>query len=308
MFQRIFGRPYRAAWIAAALLLVLAGSLVFPPVQAIANSFLGLFRVQKIAVVQINPANLPEQLGSSTQLENLFAQNVKMQSEGEVRDAASAEEASQMAGMAVRLPAGLEGERTLKVQPQASISFSVDSAQIRLVLDEIGRSDIDIPAGVDGSVVDLQVPASVAAMYGKCAIDDGEARRNVYDPDPQSIPFLPECTTLVQMPGPTISAPPGLDVAAIGEAFLQLLGLTPEEAASFARNVDWTTTFIVPIPRYGTSYQDVSVDGVTGTLIEQSMDDHARQYMLLWVKDGILYTLTGPGDAEDALRIAATLQ
>jgi hypothetical protein len=86
------------------------------------------------------------------------------------------------------------------------------------------------------------------------------------------------------------------------------MGMTPEEAAHFAQNVDWTTTLVVPIPRYGTTYRDVLVDGVNATLIEQNMEDHARQYMLMWVKDGIVYALTGPGSGTRGLRIAESLQ
>jgi hypothetical protein len=63
--------------------------------------------------------------------------------------------------------------------------------------------------------------------------------------------------------------------------------MDPEEAASFARNVDWTTTFVIPIPRYGVEYQEIAVDGVTGVLIEN------YDAMLLWVKDGVIYSING---------------
>jgi len=102
--------------------------------------------------------------------------------------------------------------------------------------------------------------------------------------------------------------PPGLDVAGIGQAFLQVMGMTPEEAASFASNVDWTTTLVIPIPRYGTHYQDVQVDGVSGTLIQQGPTDYAGEYLLVWVKDGVLYALTGPGTADEALQIGNSLK
>ena len=53
----------------------------------------------------------------------------------------------------------------------------------------------------------------------------------------------------------------------MGEIYLQVLGMTPEEAASYASSVDWTSTFVIPVPRYRAEYQEVQVDGVTGTLI-----------------------------------------
>jgi hypothetical protein len=81
--------------------------------------------------------------------------------------------------------------------------------------------------------------------------------------------------------------------------------MSPEEAASFAENVDWTTTLVVPVPRYGTNYQEVAVDGVTGALIQQAGDN---EYLLFWVKDGMVYALSGPGDSQAALEIGNSLK
>jgi hypothetical protein len=47
---------------------------------------------------------------------------------------------------------------------------------------------------------------------------------------------------------------------------------------------------------------------VDGTFILQNLDNHSRQYLLVWVKDGLLYALTGPGKLQDAMRVASTIQ
>ena len=74
--------------------------------------------------------------------------------------------------------------------------------------------------------------------------------------------------------------------------------------------MDWTTTFVVPVPRYANlEYEDVTVDGVSGTLIRSSYPGRdVEQYLLTWLKGGVAYALQGPGTAEDALEIAASLQ
>jgi hypothetical protein len=86
------------------------------------------------------------------------------------------------------------------------------------------------------------------------------------------------------------------------------MGMSAEEAAQFSHQVDWTTTLVIPLPRYGTTYENVVVDGVPGTLIHQSMEQHAPEFLLIWVKDDIIYALTGPGDGAQALEIAASLK
>jgi hypothetical protein len=307
MSNKWYSRIPRPVWAGILGVAILAIALTFAPVRAIANSFLGLFRVQQIQVVEVNPGNLPEQLGSSAQFEAMFTQDVQFQDQGEAQKVANAAEAGNVAGIAVRLPQEIQGEPVLAVQPGGSANMTVNVEHVRALLVEIGRSDIEVPDLLDGAQISIQVPAGVLAQYGECQLDAEQARQQGFDPDDQSLAFLSECTTLLQMPSPTIQAPPGLDVQKIGEAYLQVLGMSRAEAEQFARTVDWATTFVIPIPRYGADYQEVSVDGMTGSLILKTGDGYA-QYMLVWVKDGVVYVLTGPGTADAALAIASSLK
>jgi hypothetical protein len=307
MFNRIFARQYRLAWVAIGIVGILVLALFFPPVQAIANSFLGLFRVEQITVEQVNPGDLPNQLGSSSQFENLIAQDVQVEELGEPELVEDAAEASELAGILVRLPTDITGARELEVQPGTRISMNVDLAKIRALLNEVGMGDMELPDQLDGAQVNMELPRAVTASYGECNFDSESAREAGIDPDGPP-PRMVNCTTLVQMESPAINAPPGIDIAGLGQAFLVAMGMSPEEAANFSRQVDWTTTLVLPIPRYGTEYQEVSVDGVTGTLIQQSLEEHMPQYMLIWVKGGVLYALTGSGNVSNALAIAGSLQ
>ena len=298
-FKSLLPRP---AWITLAVIALLVVSLAFAPARAIANTFLGLFRVEQVRVVEISVQNMPGQLGSSSQFEYIMSNDVHIQERGEPQEVSSPEEASALAGIPIRLPTQIEGQETLEVLPGGDVTFNVDLEQIRTVLRDIGRADIELPDSLDGATVFVDIQAGVQAKYGECEFDLEEhlkSHRTARGLD---------CTTFLQIPSPTVSAPPGLDIVQIGEAFLQVTGMSPEEAADFARSVDWTTTLIIPVPRYGSEHEEVQVDGVTGTLIQQygyKMDDG---YLLIWVKDGILYALSGPGDSTVALEIASSLK
>jgi hypothetical protein len=64
----------------------------------------------------------------------------------------------------------------------------------------------------------------------------------------------------------------------------------------------------VPIPRNAAMHEQVSVDGVTGTLIQRSSEGSA-QFVLLWVKDGIIYAISGLGtNSQQAIEMANSLQ
>ena len=97
MFKKIFSRTARPVWAGMGLIAILALALAFPPVQAIANSFLGLFRVEQVAVVQVNPVDLPQDFASSTNLEAIFAEDVQVTGQGEPQAVASAEALASLA-------------------------------------------------------------------------------------------------------------------------------------------------------------------------------------------------------------------
>jgi hypothetical protein len=302
MFRKFTSQLSRTAWVAIAVVALLALSMAFAPVRAIAGSFLGLFRVQSIDVIPVDPQQLASQLDSSS-FQAIMSDSVKVTNGGPAQDVADAQAASQLTGFQVRLPADMQPAH-LAYQPGSKAVYKVNRAQLQALLAEIGHSDIQIPTALDGATVSVEVHGGAVAQFGDCPSLPSVEKA----PDVQQPPTGPSCTTLVQMPGPTISAPPGLDMEAIGQAYLQVLGMSPTDAAAYASNVDWTSTLVIPIPRSGTSSSSVSVDGVTGTLIKQYPGSPRGQYVLAWVKDGILYGLTGPGNGNNALDIANSLK
>ena len=83
--------------------------------------------------------------------------------------------------------------------------------------------------------------------------------------------------------------------------------MSPEEAAELTSTVNWTSTLLVPIPRHAAIHEQVSVDGVTGTLIQHPSGE-GPQFALLWVKDGIIYAISGLGtNSQQAVEMANSL-
>jgi hypothetical protein len=312
MQSKLFSRIPRLAWAVITIVAVLAASLAFPQVRAVANSFLKLFRVEQVRVLPVNLESLPGNFSSSEnakQFEAAISDNLVVDEQGETQEVASAAEAATLVNFPVRLPSALQETPRLLVQPGAAATFTIDLNLAREMLKDLGRSDIQLPDSVDGTKIKIEMYNNVVAMYGDCQMDEQD--KPAMDPDQpaqSAANWQPpkNCTTFFQTPSPSISAPPDLPVTQIGEAYLQLLGMNQEEAAQFANNVDWTTTFIIPVPSSSSSFEDVRVDGVIGTLINYHR--YSPSYLLVWVKDGILYALGGPGGDEDALNTAASLK
>jgi hypothetical protein len=180
------------------------------------------------------------------------------------------------------------------VEDQGAFYMTLDADRIRAVLQEAGRSEIQIPSSINGSTIAVQVSKGVSLSYGNCK---GAAAR--YDQT---------CVHFLQIPSPVVSVPPGLNIRALAEAGLQLAGLSAAEASNFAETVDWSSTLVIPVPQNKAAYRTVPVDGVNATLIEFTPEGpFAEHYDLLWLKNGVIHSVSGLGSSARALAAAANL-
>jgi len=311
-------------------------------VRALASQFLSLFRVQKVVVLPVDPGQfeaLDNDKALGQTVGRLFSDSVNViQEPGEPRDVADAAEAGRLAGFPVRLPAEVPSGGRLSVQGGAAFEFTVDRDRAQAVLDSLAASGFGGPAGgamdgvdggdgagsdataltlppsIDGARVSVTIPAGVAAHYGPCGdvADHGSVGEEPTEGEVEVMGRRSEaCVTLVQVPSPTVVAPPEFDVAALAETGLRVMGFSALEAKAFSRTVDWTSTLVVPIPRGSVTSSEVPVDGVTGSLLREigaGDQRHRKNYTVLWVKDGIVYVLAGRGDPEGGLAIANSLK
>ncbi|MCB9443820.1 MAG: anti-sigma factor, partial [Ardenticatenaceae bacterium] len=92
----------------------------------------------------------------------------------------------------------------------------------------------------------------------------------------------------------------------LGEALLQMIGLNAAEAQRLAQNIDWTSTLLLPIPQDFASFNEVTVEGVSGLALNSVNGEGSA---LFWQKDGVVYLLLGPGlMADDLVSLAGTLE
>jgi hypothetical protein len=281
-----------------ALITLLLGVLAVPQLRAIANNFLGLFRVEQVAVVPIIPSLMEGQMHSSApQFEQMLASDVEVTRHGQSQDVNSAAEAAQMAGFPLRLPSGLGAPGKLRVEAGMDVEYTIDLPRLRAILAELGQDTTILPESLDQATISAHIPSAVAAVYGDCQTQESTG------PD-RPHPGIPAgCNTLIQLPSPEVSAPPGLDVDALAMLYLQATGMSEREARRFSERIDWATTLVIPIPADASS-QDISVDGVQGVLIQSRYSS----YMIIWVKDGVLYAFGGSGKPDAGLELANSLQ
>ena len=306
MFKKLLASTGFRLAATAALLLVLV--IAIPGTRALADHLLSLFRVEQVTVIPVDFTGMQQLTGNgplSKQISALISNSTNVtQKSGEPLDATDAADASQKAGFTVRLPAGSPPSHISVVNSMA-FNFTIDRAKAQALLDEAGRSDLVLPTAIDGAVVNVNIPASVSADYGTCP-KPSESGKNPTQGGSMGRNY-PDCIILSQIPSPVVKAPDGVDIAQLAEIGFEFSGMTREQATAFTQTVDWTSTLVVPIPKNAATYQQISVDGVTGTLIQRPTDD-APQYALLWVKNGIVYAIGGLGaDSQKAVSLANSL-
>jgi hypothetical protein len=303
---------WKPAWAAVIVIGAFVAGMQFKPVRVWATEFLSLFRVQQIAVVRIDPANLDrlenDLFGrdSERRLEQLFSDQAHVVKHGEARTVSSATDAGRIAGFGVRIPEAVQTISLMQVHPAVDVSLTIDVERLQGILDEAGRSEVHVPKELDGELIRINVPASVTTFFGKCP----DFQKSADQSDRRHAQEYPECRILAQLPSPVVVAPPSLNVTQVGNEMLKLLGFTADQAEKFSKSIDWSSTLVVPIPMDPRmDFSEVSVDGVKGELFQ--IRKHVRHgtptYNLVWIRDGILYSLMGYGTGEDAVNIANSM-
>jgi hypothetical protein len=319
--SRLFAPRWRPAWGLAAVAVVVAILVGVNPVRTWAQRVLAMLRVQKIAVVTIDPTTLMSGGESDSRpyklISQFIADNVVVTMDpGKPDIIPNVAKAVHLAGYPIRTIGSLGAPQSIEINGETAFQMTINRDRIETLLDEVGRADIRIPESANGALIAVHIPKTVISMYGDCPV----RHRHATSDTPSHAEALAErkmermasmnnnnCTYLVQAPSPTVSMPPELNVSEIAEAALQLAGMSPAEAHSFCQTVDWSSTMVVPIPRNTSSYETVSVDGVKGTLITETFPQGNR-YSLLWIKNGVINSLAGHGNSSDALTLAASLQ
>jgi hypothetical protein len=278
--QRIAAPQRRLATAVSLAITLLIITFSFPTVRAAASDLLSLFRVQKFAAISISP----EQLAILQRVaeEGIMPGELEIEQEpGALTAVNSLAEAATITGItAVRTLPTLGDPNEIFVSEGGSGQLTINEANARSLLQAANLDPALLPAGIDGARITVVIFNGVEQRWA-----DG--------------------TTLLQSESPLVQYPDALDPALLGEALLQFLGLTPPEAARLARQIDWTSTLLLPIPSNAATFQEVVVNGSSGIGLS-SLD--GQMNALVWQENGTLYLLAGSQTPAELAALANELE
>lgn len=279
--------PIRRSWLGAVgAALAVISLLLFPPVRAAADELLQIFRVREVVFLPIDPARI-------NQLEELDVAGVTLftneptvlNTPAPPRDVASVEEAGQAVGFPVRAPATLPEtptESQITVRDRTLLSMQVNVDALRQLLTIAGINDVTLPDALGAEPITVDVSAWAAQRY---AGQDWSIE-------------------LYQGRSPDVTLPDGVDLAALGRIGLRVLGMSADEAETISRQIDWTSTLVVPILPQIQDVRSVTVNNREGLLVGTSEAD-GKSWFLYWQENDQFYILEANGAISDAAVLAA---
>jgi hypothetical protein len=305
-FARIFAARWRLVWAGSLGALLLAFSLLFPAARSFAQRLLATLRVEKVQTVSLDFSSL-DTAGTRRlhdALQQMFSEKVVVTTNEKETDEPSQAAASQLAGFPVRLLPTRADTPRFRVSGAHVFHMTVDRSRLQDLVDQAGRTDLILPATLDGATVFVQIPRAVEVSYGNCVVD----RHSTEPPTSPSSPTSADpCVSIIEAPSPTVNVPSDLNLQQIAEIGLQLGGMDAVQAREFCQSVDWKSTLVLPIPPFVQSYETVYVKGVRGTLLRFPRRERAS-YALIWVDGGTIYSLVGQGDSNSAVQLASSLE
>lgn len=293
--------------IAAAIVVVVLWAGL-PATRRLTGRFFASLRVQNVEAVNVDLSNFVGPNANPTlqsMVGQMISDRVVTTTSEDSESAADARTAGELAGFQAQLLGRRKDKPALVVTGAHAFTLHVDRARLQAILKEAGRSDLALPASLDGAAVEVSIPRQIRARYGTCP-GRPSATANVATPEPTSVAYT-DCLILTEGPSPTVNAPENLNLGQLAEIGLELAGMTPSQAQEFLKNVNWKSTLGVSVPRYMRSYETVKVNGVEGTLLNMA-GRRGPTYTLLWAKNGTVYSLTGYGDSSNALSLADSLE
>jgi hypothetical protein len=283
-------RPHAPA---AALALSLSAALALP-LAAHADP-LSVFQPTQVRAISVTPAD-SQALRALPPLE-AFGTMRGTRSPG-LDEVASASEAAQDAGFALRLPsdvpAALARDVHYRVTQRARTSFTFDQAK---AADWARRNKValhPLPAGLNGATYTATLNPVAIVTYGaapKWHKAERGARRSSF-------------LTIVQAPVPTVTSS-GATLQTLADWFAAQPGVPKHLVAQIKAIGDPTQTLPIPVRFDKQTAAKITVDGVQGLAIG---DETGIGSAIVWTKAGRLYAVGGTLTQSQVLALADSLK
>lgn len=273
---------YKKQVVAATLVAVVAISFSFSSVRVFAGNLLNVFRVEQIQTITFNQEDF-DQLNSALlegagQIDINNLGKFEVDGKQETINNVNLQKAQKAVDFTLKLLGSrVEGSEPLfSVNTGVTIKFVPDTQKINQLLQSLGSAKL-LSSELNGREFTIKIPALITAQYPPDSVITGNL-------------LVAQCRS------PELTAPEGVDVAAVRNALLAVPAL-PENIRRQLRAIgDWQHTIF--IPNIEGSSTEVNVNGNKGVFITQpplpaGHKDGKIMSGLVWQNEGVIYCLAG---------------
>jgi hypothetical protein len=278
-FQPPASHATRVAVVVAGVIGLLALSLAFAPVRTLAVQMLEIFRIQKIATVAITSDDL-DKIGralengdphvSLEELGDMWIEGSPTPGGAEPK-ATSLSAAQAGVDFAVRIPSGVEGTRSVLLDPGGTVKFKLHVDKVNELLRYYGATKL-FSTSLEGKTFAIKTPPTVYLAYGKDKFEpsaaEGESDGSSSGPafDPES-----DYTYILQTRGPELAVPSGVNPLEIRDVLVGLPFLPQSIRDQLSGVSDWQHTLLVP--SISGSTREIAIAGQPGVVITVPAED-----------------------------------
>jgi hypothetical protein len=254
--------------------------------------------------------------------------------------------ASKAMGFPVAIVSARKDQPEFQIEKKETIDFTVDLASLQEMLDQAKRPDLLLPASFDQAHVQIKIPQSLVQVYGQCGgtgatndkptpvsedtqthasqisqsddsddmetdnaeqpqVTSAKVERQAEKTPPESNP----CLIFFQMPVPEARISSSMRFPLVMQTLAQLVGSSEDQENAVSTSIDWTNTFPVPLPPTLATAEELQLSGADATLIRlRKQEGQITPFFLVWIRDGKIYALLGPGELNNAKALADSVQ
>ena len=277
--------------------------------RSMARAFLASLRIAKPQAVSVSIPSPPGSSGTRPfqgVISGMIAKNVSVALDEADQPVASVAAAGKLAGFDVQLPRVRTDPPTMSVLGAHAIEMVADRNQLLAVFAEAGRKDVTVPESVEGSKIAVRTPRALRVQYGNCPVPVANTiQGQIQGPPPPSTDNA-NCVVLIEGPAVSADVPPALDMGPLVELALELSGMSPTQTQDFQRVLDWKSTLAVAVPRNLRSLEAKDVSGAHAMLLITA-GRRGPTWAMVWARNGMVYALSGYGNAGDAVPLANSI-
>jgi hypothetical protein len=211
-----------------------------------------------------------------------------------VPDAATAASIAGFPPPNATLPSDISKDISYAAMPQATGVFTFSAAKAAAAAAAKGKALPPMPAGMDGSTLNLTMGPAIVVIYGnlndKSATDKTTGQMNL----PQLV--------IAESKAPIVTST-GVSVADLENYLLKQPGISDKLAADIRAIGDPTHTLPIPVPVEYASSAKVTVNNVDGVALG---DNTGLGAAVIWIK-GDVYFVGGSLKKDEVLSIANTV-